>query len=125
MKVRRWLLPVLWAGVMLTGTSLPSSVVPSQVSTVDKVLHFTIYAIFAVLLTRSISENTPRWLAAAIAVAVSLVFAAADEWHQGFIPGRSTELADWHADALGAVIGALTAAAFIRRRSSGGTHTTA
>ena len=122
LKVRRWLPPLLWAGVILTGTSMPSSALPDQVSSFDKVLHFTIYAIFAALLGRQMSEVVSRWRAALLAIAIAMAFAALDEWHQQFIPGRSMELADWHADSLGAVIGALTGAA-LRRGPRGFTTT--
>lgn len=114
MKVRRWLPPVLWAGVILTGTSMPGSVIPSQASGVDKALHFSIYLLFGILLTRELAENSTRWRAAALAIVIAAVFAAADEWHQQFIPGRSTEVADWYADFIGATIGALTGAALRR-----------
>lgn len=97
----------MWAGVMVTGTSLPSSAVPGQVAAYDKFLHFTIYAIFAVLLVRPMTEVASRWQAVVLTLTIALLFAAVDEWHQGFIPGRSMELADWRADSLGAVVGAV------------------
>lgn len=114
LNVRRWLPPLVWAGVILFGTSLPQSAVPVQTSSIDKVLHFTFYTVFAYLLSRQISEVTDRWRAAAIAIVVAAAFGAADEWHQRFIPGRSTELADWLADSAGASVGALAASGFRR-----------
>jgi VanZ family protein len=93
---------------------LPSSAVPAQTSSIDKVLHFTIYTVFAYLLSRQISQDTTRARAAAGAVLITLAFAAADEWHQRFIPGRSTELADWVADSAGAIVGALAFLLFHR-----------
>jgi VanZ family protein len=108
---------------MVTGTSLPSSAVPDQVSAFDKLIHFTIYAIFAFLLARSVSEVASRWRAALLVIVIAMVFAAADEWHQGFIPGRSMELADWQADCLGALVGAI-AGATTRRRSHARTPAT-
>ena len=114
--VRRWLPPLLWAGVILFGTSLPQEAVPVQTSKIDKILHFSIYTVFSFLLTRQISEITTRWRAALIAVVFAMVFGALDEWHQRFIPGRSTEFADWQADSLGAVVGALAAVVILRRR---------
>src|SRR5437762_857403 len=111
LNVRRWLPPLLWAGVILIGTSLPGSLVPREISSFDKAIHFTIYAILAVLLAKQISEVTGRWRAAVLAILLTAAFGAADEWHQGFIPGRSRELADWRADSLGAAIGALAVAA--------------
>lgn len=116
MKVRRWLPPLLWAGVILIGTSLPQAAVPLQTSSIDKVLHFTIYTVFAYLLSRQISQDTTRWRAAAGAVVIALAFGAADEWHQRFIPGRSTELADWMADSAGAILGALVFVLLHRRK---------
>ena len=118
LTVRRWLPPLLWAGVILFGTSLPQDAIPVQTSKIDKVLHFSIYTVFSYLLTRQISYTTNRWRAAAIAVLIAMAFGALDEWHQRFIPGRSTEFADWRADSLGAVLGAVACAAIARRRLS-------
>lgn len=123
LTVRRWLPPLLWAGVILFGTSLPQEAVPVQTARVDKYLHFGIYTVFSFLLTRQISDITTRWRAAAIAVVFAVVFGALDEWHQRFIPGRSTELADWQADSLGAVVGALACVAILRRRTPLTTNT--
>lgn len=122
MRVRRWLPPLVWAGVILLGTSLPQDAVPLQTSGIDKVLHFSIYTVFAFLLTREISEDTSRWRAAAGALVIAFAFAAVDEWHQRFIPGRFPELADWLADAAGAAVGAAAYAMFFHgrgRRTSG------
>ena len=88
-----------------------------QTAKFDKVAHFSIYTVFSYLLTRQFSDITTRWRAAAIAVAFAMVFGALDEWHQRFIPGRSTEFADWRADSIGAVVGALACVAILRRRT--------
>ena len=36
-----------------------------------------------------------------------LAYGASDEWHQSFVPGRSVDVADWIADAIGVVVGVL------------------
>lgn len=118
MKLKRWLPPIVWAGVILTGTSIPSSAVPSGVSEFDKILHFAIYALLAVLLGRSLSEVTTRWRGAVLAIVLSAAFGAVDEWHQQFIEGRFPDRADLLADTLGAVGGAVTVAALQRRTST-------
>ena len=110
--------PLAWAGVILIGTSIPSSAVPSQLSGWDKVLHFTIYALLAVLLTSSLLDVTTRWRAAVLAIVISAVFGAVDEWHQQFIRGRFPERADLLADTLGAAAGAFTIASLRRRAST-------
>lgn len=116
MNARKLLPPLLWAGVIVVLTSTPSELVPQGVSTFDKFGHFGMYAIFAWLLARHGFGVAGRWVAPVLAIVVASGFGAVDEWHQQFIPGRSTEFADWQADSLGAVTGAL-AYALLRRRS--------
>jgi VanZ family protein len=118
LSARRWLPPLAWAGVILLGTSLPQDAVPVSTTGIDKILHFTIYSVFAFLLTRQISEDTTRWRAVAGAIVVAAAFGVVDEWHQGFIPGRSPELADWIADATGAAFGAVACALLLLSRST-------
>jgi VanZ family protein len=115
LNVRRWLPPLLWAGVIIFATSMPSDLVPRQVSTFDKAAHFSMYCVLAALLTQHLSEVTRPWRAAIIAIAIATVYGAVDEWHQQFIPGRSIEFADWVADSLGAVTGAFMMALFLGR----------
>ena len=124
LKVRRWLPPLLWAGVILFVTSLPGSAVPRQLGPYDKIVHFTIYGLLAVLLSRDLVQVTTRWAAALVAIAIAVTFAAADEWHQGFIPGRAPDVADWRADSIGAAGGALLFALYGRMRGSKQTHAT-
>jgi len=107
LKVRRWLPPLIWAGVILVITSLPGSAVPKVLSPFDKAVHGTVYGLFGVLLAREISQVASRWRAVLIAIVVAVAFGAADEWHQKFIPGRSSDVADWRWDSIGAIGGAL------------------
>ena len=95
---------------------MPSDVVPQQVSTFDKAAHFTMYAVLGWLLTRHATLPAGRWVAPALALIVASGFGAIDEWHQQYIPGRSTEYADWRADTLGSATGVLAHALFSRRR---------
>ena len=57
MNVRPWLPPLLWAGVIIFATSMPSGFVPQQVTHVDKAAHYTMYAVFAALLTWRLREG--------------------------------------------------------------------
>jgi len=118
LKVRRWLPPLLWAGVILFITSVPGRFVPHQVGPYDKVVHFTMYGLFAVLLALDFDSGTGRWRAVFLAIAIAVAFGAADEWHQSFIPSRSADVADWQADSIGAACGALLFALFRRNRHS-------
>ena len=60
----------------------------------DKLVHFTLYFPLGLLLIRSVS--TP-----VAGVVCGVLFAAMDEWHQSFVPGRTPSLADGLADAAG------------------------
>jgi VanZ family protein len=118
LSVRRWLPPLVWAGVILVITSLPGSVVPSALAPYDKVVHFVMYGVFAALLAHRAIPEMGAWRGTFIALAVASAFGAADEWHQQFVPGRSSDLKDWQADTAGAIAGALSAATYRRVRTS-------
>jgi VanZ family protein len=121
----RWLPPLLWAGIILIGTSWPSiSVGPDDIIGVDKAMHFGMYGLLTVLVVRALQPPISlRW---ALIVLVALSgFGAADEWHQGFITGRSSSIYDWIADTLGTISGLWVSrylltptSAGLRRRSS-------
>ena len=54
-------------------------------------------------------HDPPRTTRARVLVAAFLLvvaIGAMDEWHQTYIKGRSTELADWIADSAGGLVGA-------------------
>jgi VanZ family protein len=118
LKLRRWLPPLLWAGVILFVTSIPGRFVPREVSPYDKLVHLTIYGFFAVLLTRDLTQITSPWRAAMVAIVIAALFGGVDEWHQQFIRGRSTDVADWVADSAGAALGAALIATFYWFRRS-------
>ena len=40
-----------------------------------------------------------------VLLAVGSAYAALDEWHQSFVPGRNPDIADWLADAAGVAVG--------------------
>ncbi len=64
-----------------------------------KVAHFTEYAILALLWTWNLGVSPARLL---LAWAASTVYAASDEWHQAFVPGRGPSPWDVAIDSAGA-----------------------
>ena len=104
--------------VLLTATHLPpdSPLIPPEVFGIDKVYHFTAYAILAGLLAAAwqfssgiLTSRHLRWVWCAIAI-----FGALDELTQ--IPvGRDCSIWDWLADVVGAACG-LLAFVWLRRR---------
>ncbi|MEP7066072.1 MAG: VanZ family protein [Gemmatimonadota bacterium] len=118
MSSQRWLPPLLWAALIVILTSIPGSRLPiPPFRNFDKVVHLTIYGVLGWLAACAWAEGS-RLPAAAIAViALISCFGALDEWHQQFIPLRSTDLLDWAADTTGATIGVTVAMVASTRRA--------
>jgi VanZ family protein len=88
-------------------SSLHEAPLPQGVS--DKSAHWLGYTGFSVTIVRALAGGLPRRISlrtAMVAVVIAVAYGASDEFHQMFVAGRSAELADLAADALGAVAGA-------------------
>jgi VanZ family protein len=82
--------------------------------------HLAEYAILAMLLWRAVYRGTKlemkmSILYASVWVAATL-FAAADEYHQSFVPSRDAAWGDVLIDSGGAIFGLLIASAFAQRK---------
>ena len=71
-----------------------------------KAAHFTLYLLLGIGLAGSLQwqKRLPPW---ATAIALGTLFAATDELHQLFSPGRSAQLTDVLLDACGVATGTL------------------
>ncbi|MEO8432218.1 MAG: VanZ family protein [Acidobacteriota bacterium] len=101
---------------------LPEVPYLSNVPNVDRFVHFGLYAVEGFLLYLGIAwPGRRRFSLARVAALAGLmaVWAVADEVHQAWIPGRSTEAGDVAADVLGATAGAAAASALVGRRRTG------
>ena len=116
--VRRWTPVALWGAMILAATSIPGAALPEgpRIPGLDKVVHGALYGVLGFLVARAVvKEGRGGWLLAGLAVAT---VAAADEWHQQWIPGRSADALDWVADVAGATLGAsLSRTALVRRET--------
>ena len=75
----------------------------------DGVAHALQYAVLAALLLRGLAGARWRGVkvrAAALAVLLATLYGVTDEAHQWFVPGRTAEVTDLGADALGAAVAA-------------------
>ena len=109
-----------YAGATLERTQeRPFGIVPSEivlVATSEIVVHPVEFGVLAILVYRLLgSYSSIRWRYVLVG---SLLFAIGygllDEFHQSFVPGRSSTLADVGLDALGALVGVLVAEMGIR-----------
>lgn len=86
----------------------------------DKVLHFGFYGGLAAVTLRATAGGRLAGLtgpAMAAAWAIATLYGVSDEFHQRFVPYRSSDLADLVADSLGAAVavGVLGASGIIAR----------
>ena len=97
-----WAPPLALAAVIFVLSNQPQLVAGPDVPGFDKVVHLAVYAVLGVLLARGgrLWPVATAWL-----VALGVAYGASDEIHQMFVPGRSPEVADWVADALGVALG--------------------
>ena len=102
-----WVPPLVVAAGIAAVSSLPTRVVPrTPWFHADTILHFCEYFFLAYLLRRALTDGASSfWRRAAWIWTILLagLYAALDEWHQGFIPGRCPALKDWIADLVGVV----------------------
>ena len=68
----------------------------------DKVMHLVEYAPLGWLSLKAFMPATVTGFLAG--VGFSLAYAASDEVHQSFVPGRDASVTDWLADAVGILI---------------------
>ena len=80
-----------------------------------KIAHFTEYAILGFLAARAFRPNR-RWFL--ICVALVVVYALVDEYHQSFVPSRTASISDSLID----MAGGLTALIIVRKRTAAYTH---
>lgn len=107
-----------WAGVLFFLSAIPDHPRPPVFfGGEDKVAHLALYAVLGALLARGAGRraaDSPRPL---LLWAVGFLFAASDEWHQGFVPGRHVSAADLAADAVGIAVGYWLFTRFLGQRA--------
>lgn len=74
---------------------------------VRKIAHATEYALLAGLLLGAVTVGTVNIRYVAISVIIAVLYAATDEFHQLFVPGRSGRVTDVLIDGSGAAAGTL------------------
>lgn len=114
-----WAPVALQMAVIFGASSIPDlGALPGGMS--DKSGHSIGYALLAALLLRALARGRlsgVTWRAALAAVVLATLYGASDEFHQLFVPGRSSDRYDVLADGLGATAAAAAgwAAGAVRR----------
>jgi VanZ family protein len=128
--LKAWLPVILWMALMFFGSTdlmsaehtsrfitpflrwLDPEISPDAINHVHalvrKAAHVTEYAILTGLLFRALRGLIDRfWWRAGVAFLPAMIFAAADEYHQSFVPSRTGSPIDVLIDYCGAIVGIL------------------
>lgn len=101
---------IIYWMLLLTATSLPGEDLPN-IGVSDKIEHFTAYFILAVILNLALLVQSKYGIvklrSSLFATIIISCYAALDEFHQLFIPGRSGDIKDWIADFVATCTGVL------------------
>ncbi|MEW6652602.1 MAG: VanZ family protein [Bacteroidota bacterium] len=113
-------LVVYWI-VIFIATSLPTVSMPRLFDTQDKLEHFFAYFILGVLLVLTLHFQN-KYIALKqrplfFSIIFLILYAAFDEIHQYFIPGRYADVLDWAADVLGGLAAVLFVKMFLHKVS--------
>ena len=106
MRVLNWLPAFTFAGLIFLVSHQqepPGAVVIDLVS--DYILHFAAYGVLGLCLAWGATQGLRQRLSGRMAllmILIGMLYGASDEWHQSFVPGRTTSFSDWAADSLGA-----------------------
>ena len=101
-----WFLGIYWT-ILLVLTSLPGNDLP-DIKVGDKFEHFLAFCGLAMLLNLSLFVQEKykklKKYSSSFTLLIVGIYAALDEFHQLFIPGRDCEFLDWIADFCGALV---------------------
>jgi len=112
-----------WTAIMaaITIQSSFSSITlpPIGIHFSDKFLHFVVFGILGWFLARGLYHSKNEFIKKQFVIVsciIGFIFAFSDEWHQSFVPGRSSEFLDWTADCLGILVSSLLYSRFVKLR---------
>lgn len=74
---------------------------------VRKFAHFTVYLVLGTLVSRALIKNKFKGDIFLVSFLICTIYAATDELHQLFVPGRGCQLKDVFIDSSGAFVGIL------------------
>lgn len=100
---------ILWAVFIFVASSIPAHKLPKFALMIsDKVIHASIFCVLGLLVYRALEPRVKAdffsWRRLMLAVAAVVIYGFIDEFHQSFVPGRSVDIRDASADAVGGVV---------------------
>jgi VanZ family protein len=117
-RVVAWLPAIAWAGLIFAFSAQPNlrfAADPGLDFLLRKAGHMAVFGILALLLWRALASTSAWRRPWAWSVALAILYAITDEFHQGFVAGRHESAVDVGIDAAGALI-AVVGAGIVRSR---------
>lgn len=108
--IKYWLPVIVYAGLIFHISSVPGEDIPALFFGQDIIFHFFEYAGLAFLIKRALKEysfgkdNLRRLFWVCLFV---IIYAILDEFHQQFVPNRSSSFSDIVIDGMGSVLGGI------------------
>ena len=106
-----------WMATIFYLSSLHSIDIDLGFSAQDKLFHMAAYGVLGIFILGSmpLDDLGYNFNQVALATFVATLYGITDEWHQAYVPGRSSDPLDVVADCIGALLATLLARALIRR----------
>ena len=122
-RILRWLPAVTMMILIFIASGTPGEEVPTFEG-IDFIIkkggHMIGYAMLAVACyLAAYGTNWNRARSTVLSLCLAVTYAASDEYHQSFIPGRSATVMDVGIDSAGAILGVTLVNFIIRRRLRG------
>ena len=117
-----WGPAILYMAIIFTLSSLPSLPQPPGFFAWDKLQHTSAYVVLGLVLYRAAAMlPMVRGIGPAVhTLILGALYGLSDEFHQKFVPGRSSDIHDWYADITGLTIGVIILAVIGKFRKHGG-----
>lgn len=130
--VLSWMLVIFWMSLIFVSSQQSGSesgqlsrrivefvldltrITPSEelIATLDALLrnlaHGSVFFVLGILTSFAFTHvNVQDFRNALLSLGIGIFYAASDEWHQAFIPGRASQLSDFLIDAAGVILAVL------------------
>ena len=113
-SISSWLPVLLWAALIFGFSAIPA--LNSGLGLWDfilrKIAHMMEFGVLTLLLARAFHRTKPEWtrlVLIGVSATLSLLYACSDEYHQGFVLGRTASVGDVIIDACGMMVAILVA----------------
>jgi len=113
-----WLPVLVWAGLIFWLSSMSITPEPDAIRGFpgwSQEAHFALYLVLGALLFRAIFAHSSK-MRFSMPMVIGALYAASDEVHQYFVPGRQADMLDFMVDVAGLAFGILLVWYFFVKR---------